>query len=70
MEQDFEQLTLPCPTPCVRHCGIDDRLHCSGCLRTGRELASWPKMTDDQRWDFLAELAKREPKGLKLNPVD
>lgn len=60
MEFEVEQLTLPCPSPCVKHCGIDERMYCSGCLRTGRELANWPKMSDDQRWDFLAELATRE----------
>jgi predicted Fe-S protein YdhL (DUF1289 family) len=59
MESEFEQLVLPCPSPCVRHCGIDETLVCSGCLRTGREVAAWLAMLDEQRWDLLAEVAKR-----------
>ncbi len=55
-----EQPLLPCPTPCVRHCGIDESLICSGCLRTGREIAAWSKMTDEERWDLLIELEKRK----------
>ncbi|MBI1335203.1 MAG: DUF1289 domain-containing protein [Armatimonadetes bacterium] len=59
MENEQEQPLLPCPSPCVKHCGIDESLICSGCYRTGREVAAWPKMTDQERWDLLLELDRR-----------
>ncbi len=55
-----EQPPLPCPSPCVRHCGIDESLHCSGCLRTGREVAAWPTMSDEQKWNLLNQLFARK----------
>lgn len=59
MEKELAQPLLPCPSPCVRHCGIDESLRCSGCLRTGREVGAWLKMSDEERWNLLDELAKR-----------
>lgn len=61
---DAEQPPLPCPSPCVKRCGIDESLHCSGCLRTGREIAAWPKMSDPDRWDLLEVLARRRREGI------
>lgn len=57
---DPAQLLLPCPSPCVKLCGIDETLRCSGCLRTGREVAAWLTMTDAERWDLLMEVAQRK----------
>lgn len=59
MSTNHDQLLLPCPSPCVKHCGIDESLICSGCFRTGREIAAWPKMTDEERWDLLTKLDER-----------
>jgi uncharacterized protein len=53
------QFFLPCPTPCVRKCGIDESHHCSGCNRTGREIAAWYEMTDEKKWELLVELNRR-----------
>jgi uncharacterized protein len=61
MEDICEQLMLPGPSPCVKHCGIDESLVCSGCYRTGREIARWKDMTEKEQWDLLAELEKRRP---------
>ncbi|MEI7577166.1 MAG: DUF1289 domain-containing protein [Armatimonadota bacterium] len=58
------QPQLPCPSPCVRHCGIDESLHCSGCMRTGREVGAWLTMSDAEKWNLLEELGKRKlPSG-------
>lgn len=54
-----KQLVLPCPSPCVKRCGIDMSLRCSGCLRTGREVAAWLEMSDEERWDLLMKVAQR-----------
>ncbi|MCC7434180.1 MAG: DUF1289 domain-containing protein [Methanoregulaceae archaeon] len=53
------QLPLPCPSPCVKRCGIDESLLCSGCLRTGREVAAWLTMSDVERWDLLMQVSQR-----------
>ena len=60
MEVLCDQLCLPCPSPCAKHCGIDESLICSGCFRTGREIAAWLKMTDEERWDLIAEIGRRQ----------
>lgn len=54
-----EQLVLPCPSPCVKRCGIDESLRCSGCLRTGKEVAAWLTMSDEERWKLLMDIAQR-----------
>ncbi len=58
-EEERVQLLLPCPSPCVLRCGIDESLHCSGCYRSGLEVASWRDLTDDEKWDLLEQLARR-----------
>lgn len=62
-EFDQEQPLLPCPSPCVKKCGIDESLRCSGCLRTGLEVAAWPTMSDADRWRLLDELQKRRERA-------
>lgn len=57
--EQAEQLLLPCPSPCVKRCGIDETLRCSGCLRTGREVAEWLTMSDAERWDLLMVVSQR-----------
>ncbi len=57
------QLLLPCPSPCIKHCGIDQTLKCTGCGRTGTQIALWPTIADSERWKILLELpAPWQPK--------
>ncbi|MFN8219730.1 MAG: DUF1289 domain-containing protein [Fimbriimonadales bacterium] len=58
-KREPEQLLLPCPSPCVKRCGIDETLRCSGCLRTGREVAAWLHMSDAERWNLLMDVSER-----------
>ena len=50
-------------SPCVRVCVMHpvERL-CTGCLRTIEEIASWSKMTPDEREAVMAELPDRAPR--------
>lgn len=59
-----QQFVLPCPSPCVKQCGIDETLRCSGCLRTGLEVAAWLTMSDDERWDLLMEVVLRSTSSM------
>ena len=36
-------------SPCIGVCSLDDDGYCSGCHRTGAEIARWPQMGDDER---------------------
>jgi predicted Fe-S protein YdhL (DUF1289 family) len=47
----------PCRKVCVIH--PESRL-CIGCLRTGEEIAAWPRMTPEARLALMAELPERE----------
>lgn len=62
MEQDKSENTLqpclPAPTPCQKHCGIDESLLCSGCMRTGRQIGAWLVMGDEEKWDILGKLPR------------
>lgn len=36
-------------SPCIGVCSLDDDGYCSGCHRTGAEIARWSQMGDDER---------------------
>ncbi|MBN8690654.1 MAG: DUF1289 domain-containing protein [Armatimonadetes bacterium] len=55
-DETLVQQVLPCPSPCVKRCGVDETFRCSGCLRTGRQIASWLDLSDRARWELVAEL--------------
>jgi len=46
-------------SPCVSICALDLEGYCSGCLRTGDEIARWLAMTDDEKWELLSVLDER-----------
>jgi predicted Fe-S protein YdhL (DUF1289 family) len=39
---------------------------CLGCYRTLQEIGGWPRLTDEQRAEIMAELPAREA---KINPA-
>ena len=55
------QRRLPPPmSPCIHVCLMDEeRRFCTGCRRTGDEIARWWGMTDDQKRAVLAALPAR-----------
>ena len=47
----------PCKKVCVIH---PESGLCIGCLRTGEEIAAWPRMAPEARRALMAELPGRE----------
>jgi uncharacterized protein len=46
-------------SPCVSICALDLEGYCSGCLRTGDEIARWLAMSSEEKWQLLAVLDQR-----------
>jgi hypothetical protein len=47
-------------TPCVKICVVDGESGlCLGCQRTLAEVASWARMTDEERAQIMAALPDR-----------
>ena len=52
-------------TPCINVCQLTDvdlnnpNTHCKGCYRTVSEIASWGRMTAEQRRAIMNELPAR-----------
>ncbi|MBU6409681.1 MAG: DUF1289 domain-containing protein [Verrucomicrobia bacterium] len=46
-------------SPCVDVCKLDERGVCTGCLRTGAEIARWLEMTESEKGAVMASLANR-----------
>jgi predicted Fe-S protein YdhL (DUF1289 family) len=50
----------PIVTPCVKVCAVDGASgYCLGCRRTLPEIASWTKLSDDERAAIMAALPQR-----------
>jgi uncharacterized protein len=56
-------------SPCINICALDAQGYCTGCLRTGDEIARWTSMSAEEQWRLLAELEQRRERltgGRKL----
>lgn len=52
----------PVSSPCVNICIIHPQARlCTGCLRSIDEIASWGRMTEEERQAVMAELPNRGP---------
>lgn len=48
------------PSPCISVCRMDPATGlCEGCLRTLDEIAAWGRMTEQDKREVWAQLAKR-----------
>lgn len=57
----------PMSTPCVRVCCVSPKTNwCEGCFRTLKEIATWGRMTPDERVLIEAALPERKEKHLAL----
>ena len=46
-------------SPCTGECELDAQARaCAGCRRTLDEIVRWPTMSDDERRDVVARLAR------------
>lgn len=47
-------------TPCIRVCSLDAEVGlCAGCGRTPEEIASWLRLSEEERLRIMAELEDR-----------
>lgn len=46
-------------SPCINVCALDVHGVCSGCLRTGDEIASWTTMSAEEQWRVVAAVEER-----------
>ncbi len=57
----------PVRSPCVSICALDDNDICTGCQRSGMEIATWGRMNDAQRLEVLQRCeARARDQGLWL----
>ena len=50
----------PFVTPCVKVCAVDGASgYCLGCRRTLPEIASWGRLSDQERAEIMAALPDR-----------
>jgi predicted Fe-S protein YdhL (DUF1289 family) len=42
-------IAAPILSPCIGVCALDDDGYCTGCLRTGAEIAGWSTMGEPAR---------------------
>jgi predicted Fe-S protein YdhL (DUF1289 family) len=47
-------------SPCIGRCGLTTDGTCHGCLRSIREIVSWPRMSNDQKSKLLNDLENRK----------
>ena len=58
-------------SPCVSICALDDDDICTGCQRSGMEIATWGRMSEAQRREVLQRCeARARSQGLWLDPVN
>ena len=47
------------PSPCVDICALDDDDVCIGCYRSGDEITTWGKMSNDEKKQTLQKVRER-----------
>lgn len=56
-------------SPCVKVCVLHPTAKlCMGCYRTGAEIASWSRLSPEERRRIMAELPAREPQVTRAAP--
>ena len=47
------------PSPCVDICSLNDDDICIGCFRSGDEISSWGKMSNEEKKQTLNKVRER-----------
>jgi predicted Fe-S protein YdhL (DUF1289 family) len=58
-EDEVALRTARPPSPCINVCSLNARGLCTGCLRTGDEIARWLAMSVEEQWRLLELLKER-----------
>ncbi|WP_342027550.1 DUF1289 domain-containing protein [Filomicrobium insigne] len=57
-------MIAPMESPCINICAISDETEmCEGCYRTIDEIASWSRLTAEERKRIMALLPERKAKA-------
>ncbi|WP_020406382.1 DUF1289 domain-containing protein [Hahella ganghwensis] len=56
-------MTEKVKSPCVSICALDAEDICVGCHRSAEEISSWSALSEDEKRQVLAQVAKREEKS-------
>lgn len=46
-------------SPCISVCTLDDDDRCLGCGRTLQQIAHWAKLSKEEQWAIVDQLAQR-----------
>ena len=58
-------------SPCILICTLDEEQRCLGCGRTLQQISGWARMSPDQQWAVIDELAAREQENnVTIAPSD
>lgn len=65
---------MPTPSitsPCIRVCSVNPKTNwCDGCMRTLKEIATWSRLSDEERDAVTADLERRrEIAAARLSPA-
>jgi len=53
-------MTSAAPTsPCINICALDEQGYCLGCYRTLPEIAGWTRLSANEQWAIVHQLAAR-----------
>jgi hypothetical protein len=59
------------PSPCIGVCRLDpETRQCAGCLRTSREIAAWPALSNTDRLAVVQDLRRRRRALGITSPAD
>jgi predicted Fe-S protein YdhL (DUF1289 family) len=59
------------PSPCIGVCRLDpETRRCAGCLRTPREIADWPAVSNAERLAIVQDLRQRRRALGITSPAD
>jgi uncharacterized protein len=47
-------------SPCINICALDEQGYCLGCYRTIDEIAGWTRLSSEEQWAVMGQLAARQ----------
>ena len=53
----------PVPSPCIRHCTLDDQQVCIGCYRTIDDIVAWSSLGNEARREGISRAGERRQQG-------
>jgi len=65
----MSELLSAVPSPCISICKLDeDRVYCTGCLRTRDEIREWSRVDDARRQEIVDIARARRARAVAADP--